>query len=76
MAGGIGGGVQAAKGAAISNELLDKIAKAALEETNPRTSWRASKEFRTQLIYELSKRAITAALSKAGAAGGLGGEKA
>lgn len=67
------GAEELAKGAAINDELLEKIAGAALEETNPRTSWRASKEFRTQLIYELSKRAVRAALQKAGAAGSLAG---
>ena len=42
--------------------------KAALEEVNPRSSWRASKEFRLQLIEELSKRALTEAIKKAGGA--------
>lgn len=40
--------------------------KAALLEVNPRTSWRASKEFRLQLIEELSKRALSEAIKKAG----------
>ena len=31
---------------------------------NPRSSWRASKEFRLQLIEELSKRALAEAIKK------------
>lgn len=40
--------------------------KAALTEVNPRSSWRASKEFRLQLIEELAKRALYEAIRKAG----------
>lgn len=40
--------------------------KAALLEVNPRSSWRASKEFRLQLIEELAKRALYEAIKKAG----------
>lgn len=40
--------------------------KDALTQVNPRTSWRASKEFRLQLIEELSKRALKEAIKKAG----------
>lgn len=42
--------------------------KNALEEVNPRTSWRASKEFRLQLVEELAKRALCEAVKKAGGA--------
>ena len=44
-----------------------RIGKAALAEVNPRTSWRASKEFRIQLIEELSPRALREAARKGGA---------
>jgi xanthine dehydrogenase FAD-binding subunit len=63
-----------ARGAVIGDELIEAIANAALGDTMPRTSWRASKEFRIQLIYELSKRALRAALQKAGAAQALNGD--
>ncbi|KUO52952.1 MAG: xanthine dehydrogenase [Desulfitibacter sp. BRH_c19] len=53
-------------GKTFSEELLDEISKAAVAEVNPRTSWRASKEFRLQLVEELSKRAFKEAFIKAG----------
>lgn len=40
--------------------------KAALLEVNPRSSWRASREFRLQLIEELAKRALYESIKKAG----------
>jgi xanthine dehydrogenase FAD-binding subunit len=46
--------------------LTDLLADAALLEVNPRTSWRASKEFRLQLIHELCKRAMKEAVLRAG----------
>ena len=48
----------AIKGMKISSEMLHIFSKTALTEVNPRTSWRASKEFRLQLVEELSKRAL------------------
>lgn len=45
---------------------IQAFAKAALDEVNPRSSWRASKEFRLQLIEELAKRALCEAIKKAG----------
>lgn len=46
--------------------IYDLFAQKALTEVNPRTSWRASKEFRIQLISELSKRALKASIILAG----------
>lgn len=43
-----------------------QFAKTALTEVNPRSSWRASKEFRLQLIEELAKRGLAAAVKRAG----------
>ena len=54
------------KGMAIGAELYDAIGKGALEEVNPRSSWRASKEFRLQLVEELPKRALKQAIQFAG----------
>lgn len=55
-----------AAGKRLTNELLEQIAECALTEVNPRTSWRASKEFRLSLIYELTKRAVAEAVERAG----------
>ena len=43
------------------------IGEAALADVNPRTSWRASKEFRIQLVKELSARSLREAARKGGA---------
>ncbi|MEM1484228.1 xanthine dehydrogenase subunit XdhB [Oscillospiraceae bacterium PP1C4] len=53
-------------GAKISPELFAKIGETAVSEVNPRTSWRASKEFRLQLVKELSQRALKQAIVYAG----------
>ena len=52
-------------------EAAAEFAKLALTEVNPRSSWRASKEFRLQLIEELAKRGLAEAIRRAG-----GGENA
>ena len=49
-------------------QAVTAIGKAALEDVNPRTSWRASKEFRIQLVEELSGRALAEAARRGGAA--------
>lgn len=56
----------AVKGMALSAGLLDAVGKGALDEVNPRSSWRASKEFRLQLVEELGRRAVLEAVKKAG----------
>lgn len=48
-------------------EAAERIGKLALQDVNPRTSWRASKEFRVQLVEELSGRALLDAARKGGA---------
>jgi xanthine dehydrogenase FAD-binding subunit len=57
---------QAAAGKPVNAETVAAAAKAVLSDINPRTSWRASKEFRLHLAEELAKRAITGALERAG----------
>ena len=47
-------------------EAAAEFAKLALTEVNPRSSWRASKEFRLQLIEELAKRGLAEAIRRAG----------
>ena len=37
-----------------------------MNEVNPRTSWRASKEFRLQLVEELAKRSMAQAIRNGG----------
>ena len=49
-------------------EAVAAIGEAALADVNPRTSWRASKEFRIQLVKELSGRVLREAARKGGAA--------
>ncbi len=57
---------EAVRGAAIDAALFDRIAQGALAEVTPRTSWRASREFRLQLVNELSRRAVKQAILNAG----------
>lgn len=47
-------------------DLLSQAGKAALLSANPRSSWRASKEYREALIEELSVRAVEEAYRAAG----------
>jgi len=56
----------AVQGAPINAALFERIASGAVDEVKPRTSWRASKEFRLQLVSELSKRAVRQAIINAG----------
>lgn len=60
----------AVKGRAADEETAVLLADTALTEVNPRTSWRASKEFRMQLVHELSKRAFFEAARRGGGAAG------
>lgn len=57
---------QAAAGMEIGKALAEQVGKGVLAEVNPRTSWRASKEFRLQLVEELSKRALKQAVINGG----------
>lgn len=55
-----------AKGREVNETLLNDLGAAAITEVNPRTSWRASREFRLQLVEELTKRAVLEACRRAG----------
>lgn len=57
---------KAAVGMEIGEALAEQVGKGALEEVNPRSSWRASKEFRLQLVEELGKRALKQAVINGG----------
>ncbi|MDR3338420.1 MAG: xanthine dehydrogenase FAD-binding subunit XdhB [Treponema sp.] len=59
---------KAAAGKPAGEDTITLAAKAALEDVNPRTSWRASKEFRLHLVEELAKRAIRESIRRAGGA--------
>ena len=48
-------------------EAAECIGELACACTNPRDSWRASKDFRLQLIKEMSKRSLIEAARKGGA---------
>lgn len=51
----------------LNAELLEEAIDLAVAATNPRSSWRASKDFRLNLIRELGKRNLMAAFQMAGA---------
>ena len=56
----------AVKGMETGESLAQAVGKSALEEVNPRSSWRASREFRLQLVEELGRRAVKQAVINAG----------
>ena len=51
------------RGMALGEKLAQRMAEGALSEVSPRTSWRASREFRMQLVRELTVRAVRDALA-------------
>ncbi|HPK14652.1 MAG: Nicotinate dehydrogenase FAD-subunit [Firmicutes bacterium ADurb.Bin248] len=57
---------EAARGKPVSEETVEAAAQAALADVNPRTSWRATKEFRLHLVEELARRALKEAINRAG----------
>ena len=46
------------------DRIYEVIGNEVLKEVNPRSSWRASKEFRLQLISELARRALREAIRR------------
>ena len=57
---------KSAQGHLLDEELLSLVSEGALADVMPRSSWRASKEFRLHLVEELSRRATIASIEKAG----------
>lgn len=55
-----------ANGSAVSMETVEAFGAAVPEDINPRTSWRAKKEFRQQIAAEMAKRALIEATRRAG----------
>ncbi|MDR2245303.1 MAG: xanthine dehydrogenase FAD-binding subunit XdhB [Treponema sp.] len=60
------GAEAAAAGRPVSAASVAEAARAVLRDVNPRTSWRASREFRLHLAEELAKRAIGESIKRAG----------
>ena len=50
----------------LDSEIIEAAAQTASEETSPRTSWRTTEEYRSDLIPVLTRRAIQTALDKIG----------
>lgn len=57
---------EAVKGKPVSADSVQAFAAGALEDVNPRTSWRATKEFRLQIQGELARRCLMEAIRRAG----------
>lgn len=57
---------KAVRGKPITAALLKEIQDLVEADATPRTSWRASKEFRLQIIRELSRRVVVEIIEKAG----------
>ena len=55
-----------AKGKKLSDDFLTEFGEKALSDMQPRDSWRASKEFREQLIKEMARRSLVNAIRRAG----------
>jgi len=54
------------RGRKVSMQLLDDIAEAVADDVSPRTSWRAAKDFRLQIIATLAHRVVRQAILNAG----------
>ena len=58
----------AVNGQPVSEATIELIGSAVLNDVNPRTSWRASADFRKQIISETARRGLRAAVERAGGA--------
>ena len=56
----------AAKGKPVNAETVEAFGEAAKLDVNPRTSWRATKDFRLHLVGELAKRALAESIKLSG----------
>ena len=54
------------RGRKVSTQLLDDIAEAVQDDVSPRTSWRAARDFRLQIIATLAHRVVKQAILNAG----------
>lgn len=55
-----------AKGQPVCEATIEAFGEAALQDVNPRTSWRATKEFRLHLTKELAMRALRESILRSG----------
>ena len=51
---------------AVSGEMLAQIAETVWQDVNPRSSWRATRDFRLQIISTLAERVVRQAILNAG----------
>lgn len=58
----------ALSGMSVGEQAIETIGTAVLGDVNPRTSWRATADFRKQIISETARRALKAAIKRAGGA--------
>lgn len=58
----------AAKGQPVCEATVEAFGEAAIQDVNPRTSWRATKEFRLHLTKELAMRALRESILLSGGA--------
>ena len=56
----------AVNGQPVSEETIALVGNTVLNDVNPRTSWRASADFRKQIISETARRGLSAAVERAG----------
>lgn len=57
---------EAVQGKPVSADTIEAFAAGALEDVNPRTSWRATREFRLQIQGELARRCLSESIRRAG----------
>ncbi len=57
---------QAVRSLPVGDAAIEAFGKASLLDVNPRTSWRATREFRLHLVEELARRALKESLILAG----------
>lgn len=54
------------QGRPLTHATVDEAARMALGDTRARNSWRASKGFRLQMLYEMTRRCLVTAITRAG----------
>ncbi len=57
---------EAVRGKEVSADTIESFAAGALEDVNPRTSWRATREFRLHIQGELARRCLIESIRRAG----------
>jgi len=62
---------QAIRGKLVSLDIIDEFSDAAIKNLNPRSSYRADREFRIHILKEISKKCLTESLRQGGAYGAV-----